>query len=163
MYHLNMTELAIHFCRSAGTPESLKISLQNRAEPPYGCLFPSNTNDVTGLLKLSFTETVFNIEAAPDASGRRPMLRPKQNPILLMCFIIRKLTKGGDMVLDVFMGTGATAKAFLLEPRRRNFTGCVVDSECVFKLMPSLFHVFADQVLNPESGITGSEEVQKAA
>lgn len=82
------------------------------------------------------------------------MLRPEQKPILLIGFISRKFMKGGDMVPDPFMGTGATAKACFLDLRYRNFAGFDADNEYVLKMMPSFWHIFVEQVLNRGSEVT---------
>lgn len=129
MYHLNMTEHVVHFWRIVGTLEGHGTSPKSRAEPSYCCRYPSNTNVLTGILKFSFAGTVLDIEAAPGASGRRPMLRPEQKRTPLMGFIIRKFTEGCDIVLDPYKGTGATAKVCLRESRNRNSTCCDASSE----------------------------------
>lgn len=61
------------------------------------------------------------------------------------------------------MGTFATAKASLLEPKHRKFIDCDVNSDCIAKMMPCLLHVFAEQVLHPELDVTESKKVQKAS
>lgn len=90
----------------------------------------------------------FDMEDAPGAFSRLPMLRPEQKSILFMSFVIRKFTKGSDIVLDPFTGTGATPKACLLDQRHLNCTGCDADSVCVVKMMLSLSHVIAKHVIN---------------
>lgn len=81
----------------------------------------------------SFVKTVMDIEAAPGAAGWRPMLSYDQKLISLMGFIICKLSKGSDILLDLFMNTGATEKDYLLDPRRFNFIECDKNSEFVVK------------------------------
>lgn len=135
-YHLNMTEHAMHFWRVGGILEGHKTSLQNREEPSQGFPFPSNTTISTRVPNLSFAETIFRIEFAPGASGRRPMLWPNQKPILLMSFIIRNISRGVDMVLDPYRDTGVKEKPCQLDPRHRNFADCDADSEFVVRLMP---------------------------
>lgn len=80
-----------------------------------------------------------------------------------MGFIIREFTKDVDMVLYLFMRTGATAKPCQLESMHPNLTDRVADRECVVKMMPLFLHVFAGEGLHLESDIKESEKVQKAA
>lgn len=80
-----------------------------------------------------------------------------------MDFIIHKFTKGSDMMLEPFLGTEATARACMLDPWHCNFTGWDTDREHVVKMIPLLLHIFAKQVLNPESGIKKSWEDQRVA
>lgn len=55
-------------------------------------------------------ETVFDIDALPEPSVRRPRFQPEQKPISLVSFITQKFTKSREMVLDLFMDTSATTK-----------------------------------------------------
>lgn len=48
-YHLSLTQHAMQFWRIGGIHEVHGTCLQNRAEPLYFCLFPSNTNSLTGI------------------------------------------------------------------------------------------------------------------
>lgn len=136
MYHLNMTEHAKHFRRIGGTLEGLATSQQNRTKPLNSRSFPANINVLMEILKLSFAKTIFNIWATAAASSSHPMLRPEQKPISLVGFIIYKFTSGGDMVLELLMGTGATAKACMVGLWQHNFTSFNADSKCVVKWRP---------------------------
>lgn len=161
-YHLNMTENAMH--------SVVRAKHQNTTKPVCRItqrLFvvePSRRAKtfLTGIPNLLFAETVFDIEVTLEAFDRLPMSQPKQKPILLMRLIIQKFTKSGNMVPDLFMGTGATEKACLLEPRHRNFSVCDADSSCVSKVMPSLLLVFVEQALHPEYDVTEIKNNQKA-
>lgn len=66
------------------------------------------------------------------------MLRPEQKHVDMMCHVIRKFSLTASMVLDPCIGTEATTKASLLEPRHRESTGCKAESCYGAKMMPSL-------------------------
>lgn len=80
-----------------------------------------------------------------------------------MGLIICIFTTVGDMVLDPFMDTGATAYVCLLEQLHCNFTGCDADCEYAVNMIPSVLHVRAKFFFNPKLDITEREEFQKAA
>lgn len=61
------------------------------------------------------------------------------------------------------MGTGATARAYLLFPEHFKFTNCDVDSFCQLKCTPFILQVTAEQFFNDASGIKKFEEVKMEA
>lgn len=73
---------------------------------------------------------------------------------------ITKYTQPGAMVLDLFLGTGATATGRLLLAKH---VGCDSDSYCVSKMRPSLLQVISEQGLSSESDMSESEKVQDSA
>lgn len=70
------------------------IAPNYRADPPNGYPLRSNINFVTGIPKLSFSETVFDMVCHPVPSGRRPMLCQKPKPIPFMGYLVRIFTEG---------------------------------------------------------------------
>lgn len=54
-----------------------------------------------------------------------PRHHPSQKPVAVMEWVIRLLTKPGDVVLDPYMGSGSTGVACLRTGRR--FIGCEID------------------------------------
>lgn len=80
-----------------------------------------------------------------------------------MGYLIHKLINRCDMVLSPVLLTGATSKVCLMEPKHRKFTGCNADLDGLANMMPSLLFIFAEQVLDPDSGITGSGHVHNVA
>lgn len=105
----------MNILRDVGMAEGQTFSPGYPAVPPYVCPFQSNTNVVTEIPKPSFAETVFDTDGLSRPSGRRSRIRPEQKPFF-MFYIIRKITTGIEMLLDLFMDTGDTSKACLLEP-----------------------------------------------
>lgn len=59
-------------------------------------------------------------------------------PVELMRYIVRMLTREGDIVLDSFSGSGTTGLACVLENRR--FVG--------FELMPKYFDIASRKIAN---------------
>lgn len=118
---------------------------------------------MTGISKLTFAKRVFEMDENPTSLGRRPMLRPGQKPVAMMRATVRNYSKPRVLVLDLRLGTGATAKACLLELKHGKFACCNADITCMAKMMPSLLKVFAEQVMNPESDIEDGEYFQKVA
>lgn len=142
-----------------GTPEGHGTNLQNCAESPYCCPFPTNTNVLTEIWKLWIAKAVFDIKTDAGSNDGYPMLWPEQRSNSLMGFITRKFTKGGDIVLDLFMSTRASAKACLLEPRYRIITGFDKDRKVIVRTTLSFLHVSSEQTFNPKSDVRESEEV----
>lgn len=78
------------------------------------------TNVLRCISFLSFDEIVPDDEH-PE-SCRKPMIRPKQKSIVLIEDMVYKFSKLGHLVLDIFVGTPSTSKAFLLVRKHyRNF------------------------------------------
>lgn len=71
--------------------------------------------------------------------------------------VVLKVLKPENMVFDPCIVTGVTEKVFLLKPKQSKLTGC--DSECLRKMRPSLLEMFAGELLNEESNIAYSQEV----
>lgn len=161
LYHVSMTEHALHFWRLGGDHEQLLARLDYRSVPPFPSEFAMNTNVMTNVPRLSHAETVYDDE--PGGSSRSRKLRPEQKPVDLMRAILRKFTKPGSLVFDPCAGTGATAKACLLESKHRKFVGCEADRRCFELMRPSLLLVFASQVLNEASDIVEGPDVVAAA
>lgn len=91
------------------------------------------------------------------------MLLPEQKLFALMQYLVRKFGLPGGMVVDPCLGTGATAKACLLEPKHRKFTGCKVDSACIPKIMTSVLEIFTVRMLNERSSIKEGKKAEKVA
>lgn len=83
--------------------------------------------------------------------------------MVLISHFIRKYTRPGAMVLDPYLGSGATAKSCLLLCKHRKFVGWDSDLDCALKMRPSLLRMFAEQVLCSDSDISEYEEVRTAA
>lgn len=75
-------------------------------------------------------------------TGQRPMLRMEQNSVVVMSYILRKLTSPGATVRGLCIRTGAIASC-LMEPRHRNASGWDSEGACVEIMITSL--------LNPSS------------
>lgn len=161
LYHLILTENAMHSWLVFGMVESRTFNLFYRAEPPYECVFQYISNCLTGILKYSFAESIFDIDTLPGPFSRHPRRGLQQRPFLIMWFIIPELTKGGEIDFGSVMGAVATGKACLLKPKHRKFNGCDVNNDFVAKVMPSLLHVFIGQVFNLGLDIMNNESVQK--
>jgi DNA modification methylase len=58
-------------------------------------------------------------------SSTKPNGHPAEKPVALMDFLIRNSTKPGDVVMDLFMGSGTTGVAALASDRR--FIGVEMD------------------------------------
>lgn len=114
-YHLNMTEHVFDFWRADTTKDDQTSIVGYHSAPLYWSSFQSNTNILTEISNFFFSEAIPGDNARPGSSSRRAMARPKQNPVLLVKFIICKYAKPKRLVLDPFMDTGDSAKARLLK------------------------------------------------
>lgn len=61
----------------------------------------------------------FSFEKPATASVRVARVRPDLKHFAVVRHILQKFTTDGNMVIDRYMGTGATAKACLLEAKHR--------------------------------------------
>lgn len=104
LHHANMTEQAVHFWQLGPDNDDLHKKMNYYKAP--GCVtgYSSAMNIVSGIPRLSFSETVFDVEKPVPNSGRRPRLRPEQMPVAVMQYFFKKLTRPSATVLDPFMG-----------------------------------------------------------
>lgn len=67
--------------------------------------------------KLLFTESIFDSYCPAGASGRRPLARAEQTPVLLMTHQLCKLCPLEGPILNLFMSTASIAEKCLLAPK----------------------------------------------
>jgi len=162
--HMNVLEMAIHFWKEGPSHEELLHRVDYNFSGAVNSLHPAWTNLTTNIPKLEPEEVVYkNMDGHPGRAGRRPMLRPEQKNMIWMKALIGKFTGPGDLVMDMFAGTYATAKACLMTDKHRKFVGCDSDQECTDTGRVALVHIFASQLLNEKSDITGNEETMASA
>lgn len=73
------------------------------------------------VLKLVFSECVFDTDYPAGASGKHPQVRGAQNPVLLVKKLLRKFRSLGGSVLKFCMGTRSIAKACQLAAKHYKF------------------------------------------
>lgn len=158
-----MTEHAGHYWRQGLESLDLLATVDYHQHALYDKGFSSNTNITTGAPRLTFGEIVFDMEVPPGTSERCSMVHPEQRPISLMAHLLKTFSQLGGTVLYFCVGTESTAKACLLAPKYFKFVGYDVDSACITKTKSSILKIFAQQVLDDESNIDESEEIQVVA
>lgn len=157
--NVNMMEHAPHFWRFGLSKSEQQNTCDNQTLPSYGSGIAVKYECSVGTPRMSFADTVFDLEKAPGKSDRRAFLRHEKMQIALTRLVVRMFTRHGGMVLDPCVETLVAAKACLIEHRHCKCMGCDVDSNCVIKMMLSLLTVFTQQVVNDKSHIVGSKEV----
>lgn len=159
MYHANVTKHRMHFWRISWTPEGKGTYVKNRTLPP--CLSPSQ-------------QTQFFRRKSQSFYSPRPLSTSKLQQALLVglrCFGLSKnrfrlwVTSSVNLRRAViwcliFFWAAELQRPCLMEPWHRIFTDCDSDSECVGKIVPSLLHDHAEQVINSEQDITEGKKVQ---
>lgn len=98
----------------------------------------------------------------PACSGKRMMVRPEQKSASWMMDIMSKFSRPEKLVVDTCAGTMSTAKACLALPQHGRFVGCEEYSMCSVKSLLSLVKVHAEQVLNLEPDLVGSDKAVEA-
>ena len=122
---------------------------------------PGWTDTIDNIPRIPASEIIYRPELLEN--GKAGRIRPEQKSTALLKTLVAKYCPPGGLVLDPFAGTMSTARACLLLDSHRRCVCTDVDEECVKVSIPSLLDVFASQLLNEDSDITGSEEVLRAA
>lgn len=87
----------------------------------------------------------------------------EQKSVQISSNIVRKLTRGGDFIMDACAGTMLTVKACLILPCHRGFfIGYNIDADCFHKATSYLVLVLDRQAVNFDSNIRVSDEVEMA-
>ena len=161
--HMSMGEIAMHAWKKNGVSYTDILNRVNYTAPPYvPSSFPGWTDTIDNIPRLPKNEVVY--QTGPSTTGsRRPMVRPEQKNVSLMKTLLAKYCPAGGMVCDPFSGTFAVAKACISLPEHRKCVSADKDEDCFNQCKPSLVEVFAEQVLNEESDIIGTDEVRNAA
>lgn len=73
------------------------------------------------------------------------MLHPEEKNLHCMMNLVQKFSKREVLVVDVFRGTFATAKAYSMTLRHRIFVVCEIDNDCFNKSVQGLVEVYANQ------------------
>lgn len=102
----------------------------------YVSEYPSNCNGMIKIPRLRIAKAVVDLDENRTSSGGHPMLCSEQKPVAMMRVISRKYWKHGRLVLALWSGNGATAKACFLRPKHRKIAGFDVDSTCMTKMRP---------------------------
>lgn len=95
--------------------------------------FSPNISVTLGGPKISFVESVFDMERPANGSGRHPSVYFEKKPASFITHVIRKFCSPGGTVIDFRMGTGLTAKALLSESKHINCFGCEANDFCISK------------------------------
>ena len=97
------------------------VAKPSRAEKNAGCEgIPAELSNATGFDGASVAWRIGEDGARTPKAVRQPVTNshPTVKPLALMRWLIRLVTKPGDIVLDPFGGSGTTGAAALLEGRR---------------------------------------------
>lgn len=108
-----------------------------------------------------FNETVSSLEEPARLLGRHSMLRPEQTSADGIRHVIWNCGPLWLTFMVPCFGTGAIAKACLLEAQHWKFYGLEADRHCVAIMMASLLEVIASLALKSESNIKERLRVKK--
>ena len=95
--------------------------------------------------------------------SKKKMLCPEQKYVACLMTLMDRFSNPGDLVFGPFAGTYSTARACLLLPAHRRCIVSNIDPNCKKHAFQQLVDVFARQVLNGNSDITGTDKTKKAA
>lgn len=163
VFHVNMAQHFIQFRKSGLSLEKLMQSGDLNKFPQFSGDYPSIADIVSWAPPLKMNETVFHLDNPYSLSGRNLMVHPRQTFVDAIRHILQKIAPSGYTVIYFCFGTGATAKACLLEPKHRKFYGCKADSQCVDIMMPLLLEESAMQIYKKDSDIMKEIRVERAA
>lgn len=160
--HMSMCEMAFPAWRNGKTvSESLQSVDYSRGGYITSSL-PGWTDTIDNIPRLTTSEKIYTDKLCPH--NKRPlMLRPEQKSEALMMTLVEKYSQPGDLVFDPFGGALTTGRACLLLNKHRR---CIVsdnDTACFKYAVIPLVTVFAKQLLNPLSDITGTDELKATA
>ena len=159
--HVSMSEHSLHAYRT-GLSHVNSLGLVDYRR---GGFVPTRHEGYTGSIdnipRLDPLEKVYTDEKSE--SGRPLMLRPEQKSVALLQTIIGKYTQPGDLVFDPFAGSFSTGRACMLLPQHRRCVLGDLDPTCHKFGMQQLVEVYARQLLNEESDITGDDELLRDA
>lgn len=159
--HTSMCEYSFHLFKNGKSKED------NLAGVDYnkGGFIPSRhqgyTATIDNIPRLDPLEKVYTDQTSD--SGRPLLLRPEQKSVALIQTFISKYTKPGDLVFDPFAGSYSTGRACMLLSQHRRCILGDIDPKCHKFAMRQLVEVYARQLLNVESDITGPKELEHAA
>lgn len=131
-------------------------------QEPYDQGFLPNTNVTLGAPKVSFAESKFDMNRPASRSERRWLVRPGRKTVSQMTHLLSKFFPPRETNLGFCRETGSTAKACLLAPKYIKASGCKKGHSCFSKEMPSILEIFAHKILNDDSDINKSDEIQEA-
>lgn len=108
-------------------------------------------------------KSIFDMDHPVDSSGRRPMMRAKQKPIVLIIHLLRNFCSWGETILSFCMGTTSTVKAKVLAPKHFKFFQCNGTALCPSKPMPTNSKALVHHVLDVDCNITKTNEIREVA
>jgi len=159
--HTSFQEHALHFWKKGPSAADILRRVNYNAPQYTPSSLPGWTNVMDNIPRLPVNEVVYSTVRSDN--GRRRMVRPEQKNVSWMMDIIQQYTTEGMLVLDLCCGTMSVAKACLMFNKHRRFVVSDIDEACIRDSYPSLLLVFARQLVNGESDITGSTEELEAA
>lgn len=163
LHSVNISEKAIQFWRLGLGKDDLLQTRDYFIPPVYPTGYPYTKIIVSGIPRLYFPETVFDMDKVITDSGHRPMVLPEQRPAAVLQHILKKNTRPRAMVFQTCMGTDPTAQGCLMKPLHRKYTACDSDRACGEKKMPSLLEDFSWQILSENYNTVENADVKNAA
>lgn len=127
---------------------------------PWNQGFPLSSNETIEVPKTLFEESVFDTTHPAGASGRRPMVCTEQEPFSLTLYQLWKCISPKETFLEFWMGTGSTAKAYLLALKQLKFLGYDAGSSCFSKIKKITLEMFVCQQLSVNSNIMEPKRLQ---
>jgi DNA methylase len=156
----NMVEVAVHATKlGAGKRGYEMVSYST-----FDCVpsrFPGWCNVIDNVPKLSPAEQITYME-----DDKKMVLRPEQKALSLMKELISRFSVVGDIVVDLFAGTYASAEACISMPKGqyRTFVGCEVDNVCHEIAQERLLRAFCMEYMRGTFGLVhaGVRDAAKA-
>ena len=159
--HASMVEVAVHLWKNGLDGSDMLGKVDYSVGSYVPSTLPGWTDTIDNIPRIPAAEVVYSEEVGEN--GKRLRLCPEQKSVAVMKTLVAQYSAPGGLVLDPFCGTFAVAKACLSLPQHRRCVCGDIDPACVKHGLQQLVEVFAGQVLNEESDINASAEVQDAA
>jgi len=143
---MSVMEVAIHFWKKGLSNDELyeSVRYENFAHIPNR--HKAWTNIIDDIPHLPASERVKEF-----SDKKSSLLRPEQKNVAIMRELVEQYSNPGDIVVDMFAGTFAMAKACLSVGKARKFAGCDADANCVNTSRPSVLATYAKEALKGES------------
>lgn len=125
-----MTGHAVHFWSLELSQEVLLVTAKFCTAPSIVLKYSSATSVFSNILRMSFAETVFDMNELVNGSDRLFVSCLRQMEVAVKRQIFRPFLKPENLTVLHFLGAKVTGKASLTDPNHHKLTGFYIDWEC---------------------------------
>lgn len=143
LFHTKVLERTVHCWRLRLEKKGMINKVDHSGGDERNREHPACTTDKSHVGRLPRDEGFWR-------GDEKTRLRGEQKRLEIMTTIVRKCTRGGDLVMDTCAGTLSTAKVGLIIPFHGRYIGCDIDIECIREATPPLFFVLSKQAPHPD-------------